>query len=96
MSESRKSTRREWHDPDDAPDLSAPEWQAKFAKVAVKRGRPKSDNPKQLHSIRLDPVIVDYFKGRDAKNWQTRMHAALLKLARGEAKLAAKKKPKRA
>ncbi len=29
---------------DDAPDLSAPEWQAKFAAVMVNQGRPEADN----------------------------------------------------
>ena len=92
MSENRKTLRPEWVDPDDAPDLSTPEWQAKFADAPVIRGRPKMLQPKQLHSIRLDPVIVDYFKGKSEKNWQTRLHDTLLKLARGEAVLTAKKK----
>lgn len=92
MSENKKSTRPEWVDPDDAPDLSTPEWQAKLANVPVIRGRPKMLQPKQLHSIRLDPVIVDYFKGKNEKNWQTRLHDTLLKLALGEAVLTAKKK----
>jgi uncharacterized protein (DUF4415 family) len=92
MSENRKSSRPEWIDPDDAPDLSTPEWVEKFANAPVSRGRPKMLQPKQLHSIRLDPVIVDYFKGKNEKNWQTRLHDTLLKLARGEAVLTAKKK----
>ena len=92
MSESRKTTRPEWVDPDDAPDISTPEWMAKLANVPVIRGRPKKLQPKQLHSIRLDPVIVDYFKGKNEKNWQTRLHDTLMKIASGEAILTAKKK----
>ena len=30
-----------WIDEDDAPDLSTPEYQAKFATAATRRGRPK-------------------------------------------------------
>ena len=92
MSENKKITRPEWIDPDDAPDISTPEWMEKLADVRVIRGRPKMLQPKQPHSIRLDPVIVEYFKGKNEKNWQTRLHDTLLKLARGEAVLTAKKK----
>ena len=35
-----------WTDEDDAPDLSTPEYQAKFDAVPVRRGRPKAAAPK--------------------------------------------------
>lgn len=46
----------------------------------VRRGRPKSDNPKLPVTIRLDRDIVDWFK-RDGDGWQTRMNEELRKVA---------------
>jgi uncharacterized protein (DUF4415 family) len=48
------------------------EW---FAK-AKRGGRPLSDNPKQLRSIRFSPEVLDYFRST-GKGWQTRVDAAL-------------------
>ena len=39
-------------------------------------GRPVSDNPKQLRSIRFSPEVLDYFRAT-GKGWQTRVDAAL-------------------
>lgn len=61
---------------DDAPDLSTPEWQAKFATVPVRRGRPKLDEPKVSTTIRLDSDIVAHFR-RGGEGWQTRINNAL-------------------
>jgi uncharacterized protein (DUF4415 family) len=63
-------------DPDDAPDLSTPEWQAKFAAAKVKRGRPPALAPKQSTTIRLDPEVITAFKAKGA-GWQSRINAAL-------------------
>ena len=46
-----------------------------FAK-AKRGGRPLSDNPKQLRSIRFSPEVLDYFRST-GKGWQTRVDAAL-------------------
>lgn len=46
----------------------------------VKRGRPRSDNPKLPVTLRLDRDLVDWFKG-NGDGWQTRMNDALRKVA---------------
>jgi uncharacterized protein (DUF4415 family) len=62
------------------PDLSAPQWQEKFAAVKVTRGRPKSATPKVSTTIRLDADVLAAFKATGA-GWQSRMNAALRKAA---------------
>lgn len=42
------------------------------------RGRPKSENPKQLVSIRYSSEVVEYFKST-GDGWQSRMDGVLLK-----------------
>jgi uncharacterized protein (DUF4415 family) len=66
----------DWSDPDDAPDLSAPEWVRKIAAASVRRGRPRSDNPKASTTIRLDADIIERFRA-DGPGWQSRINAAL-------------------
>ena len=46
----------------------------------IRRGRPKSDNPKQPVSLRLDRDLVEWFK-RGGDGWQTRMNDELRKVA---------------
>ena len=61
---------------DDAPDLSAPEWERKFRAAKVRRGRKPSAAPKVSTTIRLDALVVAAF--RDAgPGWQSRINAAL-------------------
>ena len=72
-------------DPDDAPDLSGGDWPEKFARVAVRRGRPPSANPKVSTTIRLSPDVVDYFKA-DGRGWQTRIDNALREWIRERAR----------
>jgi uncharacterized protein (DUF4415 family) len=76
MKENRKSMGQDWHDPDEAPDLSAPRWQRKFAKAKVKRGRPKSASPKISTTIRLDADIIERFRAKGPR-WQSRINSAL-------------------
>jgi len=45
------------------------------------RGRPKSKNPKRPVSIRLDPEVLAHFR-RSGRGWQSRINAALRKLAK--------------
>lgn len=40
------------------------------------RGRPRSDNKKQLVSIRYSPEVLEFFKSSGA-GWQSRMDAVL-------------------
>ena len=72
-----------WVDPDDAPDLSSPEWLSPFAEAdvyegdkIVHRGRPLSAAPKISTTIRLSPDVVDHFR-QDGPGWQSRIDAAL-------------------
>lgn len=65
---------------DDAPDLSTPEWVARFAKATVQRGRPKAPNPKVSTTLRLDPEVLARFK-EGGPGWQGRMNAALRRAA---------------
>ena len=78
MTGNKPSTAADWIDPDDAPDLSAPDYQAKLAAVPVRRGRPKSASPKVMTTLRLDADVVSHF--RDAgPGWQSRINEALRK-----------------
>jgi uncharacterized protein (DUF4415 family) len=40
------------------------------------RGRPKSENPKLLLSVRYSPEVVEYFRSTGA-GWQSRMNSVL-------------------
>lgn len=42
------------------------------------RGRPKSENPKQLVSVRYSREVIEYFKST-GEGWQSRMDGVLLK-----------------
>jgi uncharacterized protein (DUF4415 family) len=75
---------------DDVPDLSTPEWQAKFAAVKVKRGRPRSAAPKISTTIRLDADIVAAFRV-GGRGWQSRINAALRERLEGRSKLPQKR-----
>ena len=46
----------------------------------VRRGRPRSENPKQPVSLRLDRDVVEWFK-RGGEGWQTRMNDELRRAA---------------
>jgi uncharacterized protein (DUF4415 family) len=76
MSRNKGSTVPAWTDPDDAPDLSAPEWAAKLAAVPVRRGRPRAVTRKVSTTIRLDADVVEAFR-KKGEGWQTRVNAAL-------------------
>ena len=44
----------------------------------ARRGRPRSENPKQPVTIRLDADVISHFK-KGGKGWQTRINDALRK-----------------
>lgn len=46
----------------------------------LRRGRPRSNNPKQPVSLRLDRDVIDWFK-RKGEGWQTRINDELRKAA---------------
>ncbi|WP_091754549.1 BrnA antitoxin family protein [Methylobacterium sp. ap11] len=52
-----------------------------YAALPSRGGRPKSERPKQLVSLRLDPDVVETFKAT-GPGWQTRMNAVLAEAAR--------------
>ena len=57
-----------------------PEWQEKFAKAKVRRGRPQTANPKISTTIRLSPEVLEHFKA-GGPGWQSRIDEALRKIA---------------
>ena len=80
MGERKENMDPEWVDPDDAPDLSTPEWEAIIMATPVQRGRPVQLKTKQATSLRLDADVIEAFKA-DGPGWQSRMNAALRKAA---------------
>jgi len=69
----------DWHDPDDAPELTDAFFAAADEYVGdqlVRRGRPKADVTKLALTVRYDTDVVEAFKAT-GKGWQTRMNAAL-------------------
>lgn len=75
MNGSRHSTHQD-SEQDDAPDLSTDGWPEKFAKAAVRRGRPPLTKPKVSTTIRLSQDVSDHFKAH-GRGWQTRINEAL-------------------
>ena len=75
MSGNEYSTYRDF-DPDAAPDLAADGWPEKFARAAMRRGRPPSANPKVSTTIRLSRDVIEHFKA-GGRGWKTRIDAAL-------------------
>ncbi|MHB8883597.1 MAG: BrnA antitoxin family protein [Methylovirgula sp.] len=72
----------------------APELIALQDHLEKKRGRPKAEATKELHSIRLSAEVVEHFKAGGA-GWQTRLDEALRAIvhkARGVPKKATVKK----
>ena len=70
------SPESDWIDPDDAPDLSTPAWQAIIDAEPVTRGRPRLPNPKVSTTLRLDADVIEHFRSGGA-GWQSRINAAL-------------------
>lgn len=76
MNGNKRSTAQDWADPDEAPDLSAPEWVERLTSVKAKPGRPRAAAAKVSTTIRLDPDILDHFRA-GGEGWQSRINAAL-------------------
>ena len=75
MNGNERSTARDF-DRDAAPDLSEDGWLEKFARTAVRRGRPPITKPKVSTTIRLSRDVIDHFKA-GGHGWQTRIDEAL-------------------
>ena len=92
MPKSLKTEDEPWIDPDDAPEWTedmfrrAALWHGdKLIRPAdgtlTKPGRPKSDNPKQQVTLRLDSAVMEGFRAT-GPGWQSRINAALRKALR--------------
>ena len=83
MGRKKSATAREWIDPDDAPELTE-EWfdTADYYEgdKLVRRGRPKSDAPKEALSLRLDPDVIAHYRAT-GPGWQSRINETLRKAA---------------
>jgi uncharacterized protein (DUF4415 family) len=88
MGKRKSATAREWIDPDDAPELTD-EWfdTADYYEgdKLVRRGRPKSDSPKEALSLRLDPDVIAYYRAT-GPGWQSRINETLRKAAKLKAR----------
>ncbi len=80
MTANKKNTAPDWIDPDEVPDLTAPEWDAVISAAKVQRGRPKAASTKVSTTIRLSPEVIEYFKA-SGPGWQSRIDEALRKVA---------------
>jgi uncharacterized protein (DUF4415 family) len=83
MQTKKPGTESKWVYPDDAPHLTR-EWFVRADRYhgdkMVRRGRPKSANPKEAVSLRLDPDVLEYFR-KSGPGWQSRINEALRKVA---------------
>lgn len=81
MSANKPGTKPIWKDPDEAPELTDAWFESadlsEGGKV-IRRGRPKSQNPKKAISLRVDADVLDRYKAL-GPGWQVRMNAALRK-----------------
>ena len=83
MNDKQKNSKSTLLDSDTPPEITD-EWIAEAdlynGEKLVRRGRPKSDNPKQLLSLRLPPNVIARWKAT-GPGWQTRMVETLEKSA---------------
>jgi uncharacterized protein (DUF4415 family) len=89
MPKNLKTAEEPWIDPDDAPEWTedmfrrAAVWHGdKLIRPAdgtlTRPGRPKSDNPKQQVTLRLDRAVLEGFRAT-GPGWQSRINAELRK-----------------
>jgi uncharacterized protein (DUF4415 family) len=88
MTERKRNTKRNWIDPDDAPEWPDEVWDraqismgGKVIREATgtltKRGRPPmGDMPKQQVTLRLSRNVIEHFKA-NGTGWQTRIGEVL-------------------
>ncbi|MBW7921758.1 MAG: BrnA antitoxin family protein [Rubellimicrobium sp.] len=76
MNENSANSVPTWIDPDDAPDLSTPEWAEVIARATVSPGIPSTAPPMALVRVRAD--IVARFQD-DGPGWQERIEEVLRK-----------------
>ena len=79
MPAKKRSSKRVWRDPDDAPALSRAwfeEADVMVGRKVVRRGRPAGTAKKQAISIRLDRDVLAHFR-EAGSGWQARINATL-------------------
>ena len=83
MPTKKRTSKRKWVDPDDAPRLGR-DWferaEIRAGGKLVRRGRPKSAAPKKAVNLRLDPDVLAHFRAA-GPGWQSRINLALRKSA---------------
>jgi uncharacterized protein (DUF4415 family) len=81
MSGKLKGSRRNWRDPDDAPEITQ-RWIAGAdlyrGKKLVRRGRPAGTAKKTQTTVRISNEVLKFFRA-SGRGWQTRMDEALKK-----------------
>jgi uncharacterized protein (DUF4415 family) len=81
MSGKSKGSRRNWRDPDDAPEITD-QWIAGaelyHGKKMVRRGRPAGTAKKTQTTVRISNEVLAFFRA-SGRGWQTRMDEALRK-----------------
>jgi uncharacterized protein (DUF4415 family) len=79
MARNAHSTKHEFRDPDDAPELDEAwfdEADLRKGQAIVRRGRPKSARTKEQINIRLSADVLAAFRAT-GPGWQTRIDEAL-------------------
>jgi uncharacterized protein (DUF4415 family) len=76
MPNKRATAPGEWHDPDDAPDMSTPYWKKIIDETPISSGSPLLPKRKISVTIDFDKDILEAFQ-KDGPGWQTRINAAL-------------------
>jgi uncharacterized protein (DUF4415 family) len=79
MAVKKRSSKRSWRDPDDAPALGRAwfdEADVMLGPKVVRRGRPTAATTKQAISIRLDKDVLAHFR-EAGSGWQARINATL-------------------
>ncbi len=90
MNEKLKPDEEPWTDPDDAPEWTEDHFRRAAIYVGGKLvrpadgtwtnpGRPKSADPKQQVTLRLDSVVLEKFRAT-GPGWQSRINAELRKV----------------
>ncbi|MFZ1092656.1 MAG: BrnA antitoxin family protein [Xanthobacteraceae bacterium] len=80
----KRTIKSKWIDPDEAPTLErdwferAEIWEGN---KLIRPGRPRKAAPKEAVSLRLDPDVLEHFRA-SGPGWQSRINAALRKVAR--------------
>ncbi|MDM7955120.1 BrnA antitoxin family protein [Blastomonas sp.] len=88
MSENRQNSTADWDD-DDLPEWTDDQFDRAEFRIGgklirpadgtlTKPGRPKSDNPKQQVTLRLDSAVLEGFRAT-GPGWQSRINAELRK-----------------